>query len=56
MRWCITNVDIFALADIFPCPLRQPFGAIAVSWKFIYIPGISIMIVLHVAEGSPQGT
>jgi len=49
----ITDVGIFALA--FPFPLLLPFGAIAVSWKWIYIRNIIIMIQLHVAEGSPEG-
>jgi len=43
-RRFITNVGIFALA--FPFPLQLPFGAIAVSWKWIYIWNISIMIQL----------
>jgi len=50
------DVGIFALAVVFPFPLRLPFGAIAVSGKWIYIRGISIMIQLHVAEASPEGT
>jgi hypothetical protein len=49
----ITDVGIFALA--FPVPLLLPFGAIAVSWKWIYIRNVSIMIQLHVAERSPDG-
>jgi len=50
----MTDVGIFALA--FPIPLQLPFGAITVSWKRIYIQRVSIMIQLHVAEGSPEGT
>jgi len=49
----LTDVGIFALA--FPIPLVLPFGAITVSWQWIYIRHVSIMIQLHVAEGSPDG-
>ena len=49
----ITDVGIFALT--FPFPLLLPFGAITVNWKWIYIRNISIMIQLHVAEGSLDG-
>ena len=52
-HWFITDVSIISLA--FPFPLLLPFGAIAVSWKWIYIQNVSIMIQLHVAEGSPEG-
>jgi len=50
----ITDVVIFALAVALPFPLWLPFGAIAASWKGIHIRGISIMMQLHVAEGSPE--
>jgi len=52
-RQFITDVVILALA--FPSPLRLLFGAIAVSWKQIYMQNVSIMIQFHVAEGSPAG-
>jgi len=51
-----TDVGIFAVAVAVPCPFQLPSGAIAASWKWIYIRGISIMIQLKVAEGSPEGT
>jgi len=54
--WFINHVGIFALAVAFPSPWRLPFGDIAVSWKWIYIRGITIMIRLHVSEASPEGT
>jgi len=53
-RWFITHVGIFALAVAFHFSLQLPFSAIAVSWKEIYIRGISIMIQLQVAEASPE--
>jgi len=49
----IIDVGIFALA--FPFPLLLLFGAIAVSCKWSYIRNVSIMIQLHIAEGSPDG-
>jgi len=52
-RWFITNVGISTLA--FPFSFWLPFVAIAVSWKWIYIWSISIIIQLHVAEGSQEG-
>jgi len=54
-RRIIIYGGIFALVVAFPCPLQLPIGAISGSWKWIYIRGISIIIQLHVAEGSPQG-
>jgi len=53
-RRFITNVGIFALAVASPSLLRLPFGANAASWKLIYIWGVTIMIQLNVAEGSPE--
>jgi len=53
--WFITHVGIFALAVAFPFTLQLPFGAIAVSWKSIYIRGISIIIQLHAAKPNPEG-
>jgi len=55
-RRFITDVSIFALAVAIPISFQLPFGAISVSWKWIYIRGISIIIQLHVAEASPEGT
>ena len=55
-RCLITDVGMFARAVAFPFRLGLLFGAIAVSWKWIYIRGISIMIQSHVTEGSPEGT
>jgi len=57
-NWCrfITYVGNFALAVGLPFPLRLAIGAIAVSGKSIYIRGISIMIQLQEAEGSPEAT
>jgi hypothetical protein len=52
----ITDVSICALAVACPHPVQLPVGAIAVSWKSSYIWGISIMILLHLAQGSPEGT
>jgi len=52
----LTNVDIFALPVALHFPLRLPFGAIAVSQKWIYIRGIGFMIQLDEAEASPEGT
>jgi len=51
----LTDVGIFALVVAFPFTLWLPFGAIAVSWKLIYIRNITIMIQLHVVEASPDG-
>ena len=50
----MTHVGIIALA--FHFHLWLPFGAIAVSWKWIYIRSVCIMIQLHAAEGNPEGT
>jgi len=44
-REFITDVGIFAL--VFPFSLLLPFPAIAVSWKWIYIRNVSIMIQLQ---------
>jgi hypothetical protein len=52
----ITHVSICAIAVACPNPVQLPVGAIAVSWKSSYICGISIMILLHLAQGSPEGT
>jgi len=55
-RQFITDVSIFAVAVAFPFPLQLPFGAIAVSWEWIYIRGFSIMRQLHVAARGPERT
>jgi len=52
----ITDVGIFALAVTFPFPLWIRFGAIAVSWKWISVRGVRIIILLHVVEGCGEGT
>jgi len=49
----ITDVGISALAFRFPFQLL--FDDIAVSWKWIYIQSVSIMIQLHVAEATAEG-
>jgi len=54
-HWFLIDASIIALAIAFHFPLQLPFGAIAASWKWIYIRGINIMIQLDVAEGSPDG-
>jgi len=55
-RRFITDVGIFALAVAFPFSFWLPFDLIAVSWKWMYIRGISSMIQLHLAKASPEGT
>jgi hypothetical protein len=49
-------VTVFALPVDFPIPLGLPIGTIAASCDQMNIPVISIMIMLNVAEGSPEGT
>jgi len=53
--WFMTDVGIFPISVVFRFPLWLPFGAIAVSCKWIYNQDISVMIQLRVAEGSPEG-
>jgi hypothetical protein len=55
-RQFITDDGSFALADASHFPLQLPFGAIAVSQKWIYIWAISIMVQLHIVEASPAET
>jgi len=55
-RQFITDVGIFTLAVAILVPLQLAFGAIAVSWKSIYIRGVSIMLQLHIAKESTEGT
>jgi len=52
----ITVPGIVALAVAFQFPLCLLFNAFAGCWKWIYIQGISIVIQLHVPDGSPDGT
>ena len=46
--------DVGSFGPSFRFPLWMPFGVMAVSWKWIYIRSISIMIQLHIAEGNPE--
>jgi len=51
-----TDVSILALAVAIPFLLRLHCGPTTVRWKSIYVWGISIIIQLHVAEESLEGT
>jgi len=53
-RWFIPDVVIFALA--FPFPLLVHFGAIAVSWKWIYTQNVSILIYVYQKEAQMEST
>jgi len=49
----MTDVGIFVLT--FPAGLLLPFNATAVRWNWIYIRNVSILIELHVEDGSQDG-
>jgi len=51
-RRFITDGGIFALVFLFL--LYLPIGDIAVSWKWIYMWCITIVILLQVVEKSPE--